>query len=167
MDYNLKALAARVASDSSAEAHKTAAGRIDHWASTGLFNIASVDIGPKTLGRGRVRRYPEGALRWCLLWSALADRGLGIVAMTIATQKIQISLFEKEQEAKWLRQAMRGEGPALFLFDESAGQHELGTGHGITAYRIKLSRSPIKLPDDWAGGFFLNLTAVFEKAAND
>ena len=167
MDFNLKALAARVAVDGSAEAAKTAAGRIDHWASMGMFDVAGVDIGPKTLGRGRVRRYPEGALRWCLLWSALADRGLGVVAMVITTQKIQISLVEKGQEAKWLRQAMRGEGPALFLFDESAGQHELGAGRGITAYRIKLSRSPIKLPDDWAGGFFLNLTAVFERAAND
>jgi len=167
MDYNLKALAARVASDGSAEAGKTAAGRIDHWASTGLFDIAGVDIGPKALGRGRVRKYPEEALPWCLLWSALADRGLGIVAMTGMAQGIRIKLLEKGQASRWLRQAMRGEGPALFLFQEYFGGEPIGGGHSARQYSWKLARSPVQLADSWSGGFFINLTAIYARAASD
>lgn len=166
MTYALKSLSRRIASDSSDEAVATAARRIEHWASMGLFKVASVDIGPKALGRGRVRRYPEGALPWCLLWGVLADRGLGIVAMASTTQAIRVKLLDRGKQGKWLRQAMRGEGPGLFLIDESAGLHELGVGHGVAEYKWKLARSPIKLTDDWAGGFFVNLTAIYARAAN-
>ena len=78
MTYTLKTLARRIAADDSEEAVKTAARRVEHWASTGLFDIAGVDIGPKILGRGRVRRYPEEAVPWCLIWGALTDLGIGM-----------------------------------------------------------------------------------------
>ena len=167
MDYNLKALAARVASDSTAEAHKTAAGRIDHWASAGLFGVAGVDIGPKALGRGRVRRHPEEALPWCLIWTALADRGLGIVAMASTTSAIRLKLLDRGQQGRWLRQAMRGKGPTLFLFDESIATDQASLNSGIGISNWKLARSPIKLTDDWSGGFFINLTAVYARVANE
>lgn len=167
MDYNLKSLARRIASDDSAEASKTAAGRIDHWASTGLFDGAGVDIGPKALGRGRVRRYPEEALPWCLIWAALADRGLGIVAMASTTSSIRLKLLNRGQQGKWLRQAMRGEGPALFLFNESIATDRASFNTDIGITKWKLARSPIELTDDWPGGFFINLTAVYARVANE
>lgn len=168
MSYTLKTLSRRIASDSSDEAAATAARRVEHWASTGLFDIAGVDIGPKALGRGRVRKYPEEALSWCLLWAALADRGLGLAAMATTAQAIRLKLLDKGQEGKWLRQAMRGKGPALFLFDGSAGLLEQSVGHGVVReFKYKLARSPIKLTDDWSGGFFLNLTAIYTRAANE
>ncbi len=167
MVYTLKVLSRRIAADDSDEAIKSAARRIEHWSTTGVFGAAGIDIGPKALGRGRVRRYPEEAISWCLLWSELADRMLGIVAMVSMTSAIRVKLLDRGQQGKWLRQAMRGEGPALFLLDESAGLHELGAGHGITAYKFKLARSPIQLGDDWAGGSFINLTAVYAKVATE
>ena len=121
MNFTLKALAQRIATDDSEEAAKTASRRIEHWVSMGLFELAGVDIGPKAIGRGRVRKYPEPSLPWCLLWAALADRGLGFNAMVTTVQAIQDKLADKGQQGKWLRQAMKGEGPAVFLFDERAG----------------------------------------------
>ena len=167
MEYNLKALARRIAPDSSAAALKLAAGRVEHWASTGLFNAAGVDVGPKALGRGRVRKYPEEALMWCLLWAALADRGLGVVAMATTASKLRLKLLSQSRERKWLEQAMRGEGPALFLIDESIATDKAAfdTRNEVTKWR--LSRSPIKLTSDWSGGFFINLTAIYARAVND
>ena len=91
----LKTLVRRIAIDDRDETLKSAARRIEHWSAVGLFGAAGVDIGPKAMGRGRVRRYPEEAVPWCLLWSALADRGLGIVAMGSVTQAICIKLKTK------------------------------------------------------------------------
>ncbi len=165
MTYTLKALAGRVAADDSDEATKSAARRIEHWSSMGVFDAAGVDIGPKSLGRGRVRRYPEEALLWCLLWSALADRGLGVVAMATTTAKLRLKLLRPGRERKRLEQAMRGEGPGLFLIDESTATDQafLGKGNKVTKWR--LARSPIELTNDWSGGFFLNLTAIFKQVA--
>lgn len=167
MTYTLKTLARRIASDDSAEAAATAARRVEHWASTGLFDAAGVDIGPKALGRGRVRKYPEEALPWCFLWASLADRGLGLIAMVSTVQAIQIKLLEKGQEARWLRPAMRGEGPALFLLQEHFGADPVGRGHSVKRYNWKLARSPIQLADSWSGGFFINLTAIYARAASE
>ncbi len=166
MTYPLKDIARRIAADDSEEAIKTAARRIEHWASTGIFDAAGVDIGPKALGRGRVRKYPEEALVWCLLWAALADRGLGVVAMATTASKLRMKLLPRSRERKWLEQAMRGEGPALFLIDESIATDKTAfdTRNEVTKWR--LSRSPIKLTDDWSGGFFINLTEVYAKGAN-
>lgn len=165
MTYTLKALSCRIAADGSDEAAKTAARRIEHWISAGLFGLAGVDIGPKALGRGRVRRYPEEALPWLLIWSALADRGLGVVAMSITTSSIRLKLLNKGQEGKWLRQAMRGEGPALFLINESIATDQVSLDRSSGIAKWKLGRSPIKLTDDWSGGFLLNLTMIFKRAA--
>ena len=165
MTYTLKTLARRIALDDSDEAAATAARRVEHWASTGLFEFADVDIGPKALGRGRVRRYPEEALPWCLFWNELAERGLGIVAMTNLGLTIRATLSEKSRERGWLEKAMRGEGPALFLFDEIAATDQTFVGHRIHQSKWKFARSPIKLTDDWSGGFFINLTAVYGRAA--
>lgn len=167
MAYTLKALARRISTDDSAGAVKSAARRIEHWASAGLFDFATVDIGPRALGRGRVRHYPGEALPWCLLWSAIADRGLGVVAMVTTTNAIRIKLLDRGRERKWLEQAMRGEGPALFLIDESTATDQAFLGKGNRATKWKLDRSPIKLTDDWSGGFFLNLTAIYARAANE
>ena len=168
MVYTLKTLSRRIAFDNSDEATATAARRIEHWASTGLFDIAGVDIGPKALGRGRVRKYPEEALLWCLLWASLADRDLGLTVMATTAQGIRLKLLDKGQQGKWLRQAMRGEGPALFLFDGSAGLLEHSVGHGVVRqFNWKLARSPVRLADSWSGGFFLNLTEVYARAANE
>lgn len=161
MSYTLKALARRVASDDSEEAIKSAARRIEHWGAAGLMGLASIEFGPKAIGRGRVRRYPEEVVPWCLLWAALADRGFGIVTMAGTTQAIEFARIKAGQESRWLRQAMRGEGPTLFLFDESAGIREPGTRYGLGHFKFKLARSPIKLSDSWSGGVFLNLTAVY------
>ncbi len=161
MSYTLKALAQRVASDGSEEAIKTAARRIEHWGAAGLMGVASIEFGPKAIGRGRVRRYPEETLPWCLLWAALADRGFGIVTMAGTTHAIEFVRIKGGQEWKWLRQAMRGEGPALFLFDESAGLRVPGVRYGFGHFKFKLARSPIKLSHGWSGGVFLNLTAVY------
>ena len=160
MTYTLKTLSRRIAPDSSDEAVATAAGRVEHWASSGLFGIAGVDIGPKALGRGRVRRYPEEALPWCLLWAAMADRGLGPVAMLDAVATIRLKLLSKRQDKKWLLEAMRGEGPALFLLQERFGTEPPGTRN----YKFKLARAPIPLADNWSGGFLINLTEVYAKA---
>ena len=167
MTYTLKALARRIATDDSEEAVKTAARRVEHWSSTGIFDIAGVDIGPKALGRGRVRKYPEEVLPWCLLWGALANRGLGVVAMVTTTNAIRIKLLDRGRERKWLEQAMRGEGPALFLIDESTATDQAFLGKGNRATKWRLDRSPIKLTDDWSGGFFLNLTAIYARAADE
>ena len=168
MTYTLKTLSRRIASDSSDEAAATAARRVEHWAATGLFDFAGVDVGPKALGRGRVRKYPGEALSWCLLWAALAGRGLGLAAMATTTQAIRLKLLDKKQEGRWLRQAMRGEGPALFLFDGSAGLLEHSVGHGVVReFKYKLARSPIRLADGWSGGFFINLTAVYARTSNE
>jgi hypothetical protein len=160
MDYTLKALAQRIVTDDSEEAVKTAARRIEHWASRGLFKVAGLDIGPKALGRGRVRRYPEESLSWCLLWCALADRDLGLVQMSITTMAIKLKLRDKGQQGRWLRQAMRGEGRALFLFEERSGEF-VDTWEGAW----KLARSPIELGDAWTGGTFINITAIYANAA--
>ena len=142
MSFTLKALAQRIATDDSEEAVKTAARRVEHWVSTGLFDVAGVNIGPKALGRGRVRKYPEEALPWCLLWASLADRDLGLTVMVTTAQGIRLRLLDKGREGKWLRQAMRGEGPALFLFDGSAGLIGHSVGHGIVrGFMLKLARS--------------------------
>ena len=167
MAYTLKALARRISTDDSAEAVKSAARRIEHWAAAGLFDFATVDIGPKALGRGRVRHYPGEALPWCLLWSALADRGLGVVAMVTTTNAIRIKLLERGRERKWLEQAMRGEGPALFLIDESTATDQAFLGKGNRATKWRLDRSPIKLTGDWSGGFFLNLTSIYARATDE
>ena len=161
MSYTLKTLARRIASDGSEDAIKSAARRIEHWGAAGLMALASIEFGPKAIGRGRVRRYPKETVHWCLLWAALADRGFGIVTMAGTTQAIEFERIKNRQEWKWLRQAMRGEGPALFLFDESAGIREPGTRYGLGDFKFKLARSPIELPDGWSGGVFLNLTAVY------
>lgn len=157
MDYTLKTLARRIAFDDSEEAIKSAARRIEHWASVGLMRHAGLDIGAKAIGRGRVRRYPEEAVPWCLLWGAFANRGFGITTMAGATHVIQLKLLDNGQEAKWLRQAMRGELPSLFLLDESAGLRDPIAG------KFKLARSPIELADDWSGGCFLNLTEIYDR----
>ena len=161
MSYTLKTLARRIASDGSEDAIKSAARRIEHWGAAGLMGLASIEFGPKAIGRGRVRRYPKETVHWCLLWAALADRGFGIVTMAGTTQAIEFARIKTGQESRWLRQAMRGEGPALFLFDESAGIREPGTRYGLGDFKFKLARSPIELPDGWSGGVFLNLTAVY------
>ncbi len=165
MEYTLKVLSRRVASDDSDEAVKSAARRIEHWATVGLFDAADVNIGPRALGRGRVRRYPEDALVWCLIWAALADRGFGVVAMATTTAKLRLKLRSRGPERKWLEEAMRGEGPALFLIDESIATDKaaFGTGNEITKWGLK--RSPITLADDWCGGHFINLTAIYKQAA--
>ena len=168
MSFTLKTLAQCIAADDSEEAAKTAARRIEHWASTGLFDVAGVDIGPKALGRGRVRNYPEEALPWCLLWASLADRDLGLTVMATTAQGIRLKLLDKGQQGKWLRQAMRGEGPALFYFDGSAGLLEHSVGHGVAReFNWKLARSPIHLADSWGGGFFINLTAIYKRAVHE
>jgi hypothetical protein len=161
MDYTLKALAQRIATDDSEEAVKTAARRIEHWVSAGLFKLVGVDIGPKALGRGRVRRYPEESLTWCLLWAALAKRGLGLIEISSAAMKIRLKLRNRGRQGQWLRQAMRGEGPALFLFDEWPPGEIVDTWAG----NWKLARSPIELDDTWTGGFFINITAIYANAA--
>ena len=166
MNYTLKTLSRRIALDSSEEAVATAAGRIEHWVPVGLFDIAGVDIGPKAMGRGRVRKYPEEALAWCLLWAAMADRGLGPVIMGSVATTIRVKLLGKSPERKWLHQAMRGEGPALFLLTEFMPD-EQGVLQGPRMQsKVKFARSPIRLADNWTGGFFINLTVIYARAAS-
>ena len=63
---------------------------------------------------------------------------------------------------------MRGEGPALFLFDGSAGLIGHSVGHGtVRGFMWKLARSPIRLTDNWSGGIFVNLTAIYAKVAKE
>ena len=167
MNYTLKTLSRRIASDSSDEAVATAARRVEHWVSAGLFDIAWVDIGPKAMGRGRVRKYPEEALPWCLLWTWMADHGLGPVIMASVATTIRGRLLIKSPERKWLLQAMRGEGPALFLHSEFMSD-EQGVPQGPRRQsKVKFSRSPIRFADDWSGGLTINLTRIYARAAGE
>ena len=83
---SLKEIVERV---SYADGERIAGARIVHWGAVGLFDVAGIDIGPRHLGRGRVRRYPEGAVQWCNLWNCLAERGLDVAKLEIVTSHIR------------------------------------------------------------------------------
>jgi len=152
--YTLSELAERVAGTAAPEAVATASRRIEHWYSSGLFASAKVDVGPKHLGRGRVRRYPQEAIAWARLWSAMAEYELGVVAMAQATMAIKLKMLRNPTKAM-LEEAMRGEGPATFLLLPSSGARD------VDVQPFAIARAPIQLSDQFLGGWVLNLTAIF------
>ena len=102
MEYTLTQLAEKVAGAVDLDIVKTVSRRIESFQASRLFKFVQVDVGPDRLGRGRVRKYPEEAVRWARLWNALADQDTGLIEMAAATQFLASVLAAPFIESGWL-----------------------------------------------------------------
>ena len=161
MTYTLTQLAESVAGTVDPDIVKTVSRRIETYTASGLFGCVQVDVGPERLGRGRVRKFPNQAVRWARLWNAFADQGTGTFEIVNATQSLSMVLEGNFVETDWLKDALEGKGPATFLFMEHIPVRTKVSGIYGPYPGPKIQRSPIDLDAASRGGRYINLTAIF------
>jgi hypothetical protein len=172
--YTLKELARLVAGTSDAEPVKEAARRIQHWASHGmLWEPEGYGADGMSVGRGRVRRYPQDIAYKCALYAAMADRDFSTAQMGSVAMILSHDPFGGRKGGPDLVEAAKkGEGADVVLVVDMVRKvlpERLSIEFGMTqedyppsVRRRELFRLPAEIPS-WEGGIFLNLSAIFAK----
>ena len=86
----------------------------------------------------------------------MADMGIGPRDMVSAVIEIGIARRDNKQ---MIEDALRGVGPAAFLMIEPCPEGR----EGPMVVLGTVNHSPLTLGDEWRGGWFINLTAIFKQ----
>ena len=171
VEYSRRELAQRLARSPTDVAR--ASGRIQHWTEKGLFAV----LGEKHVGRGRARRYPEGALWLAAFFDHCADRGasvqqmsywampfgaIGVYETKLAGGLVDpIQVAEVDERIKRPFKAAITGSPKYMLIREPPPSSP--SSKFIENPCWGESADYLVLPRDWLGASVFNLTAIFDR----
>ena len=148
----LKELARAVAGTKNSTLVSTVTRQIQHWTSTGLLD--RVGLKQKSVGRGRVRKYPREMVYWCALLHALAQTGY-----TNSDMEEVLKHLSRGAERKLVAQAMAGRGLDVYLVFYSPPSNLKKSYPALQ--QLELFKGSVTLKSEWVFGSFVNLSAIF------
>lgn len=164
-DFTAGEIARRVAYTQGAEEVLQISRQIYQWTNANLLTLAGV----KHVGRGKARRYPEQTVYWTalLMWLATQGAGVGYMASILGALG---PLGERSPVVnKAVKDAMEGQRRVLCLFEDYDADRAMaatknsaaGLPYWRSRYMIDAKRS--RIPADWTGGHWLDLTKIFAR----
>ena len=160
----LKPMARRISSSSDPKEVARVLRKIQHWTNAGLFEVIESLQSVKYVGRGRARRYMPDAVYWGALFLVMAEQGASLNDMltTVNTIIIKQKRWQRGGEPDLVEQALRGEGPTVFLIQtDPIIDPSYPDGPALEDWDI--TTDEIAFKSGWISGRFFNLTSIFER----